>query len=85
MTKLESGSGEEKPQEKRMWFGFGNYSGQPLLQLGGDFVRDPAHMEALLKTSKKHPWSLFLYAVLGLALVMLLVMLAAWVVSLFLV
>lgn len=84
MTKLEDGQGEAKPQKKRMWFGFGNYGGQPFLQIGGGYVRDPGPVETLFKTSKEHPWSIFLYAVLGLAAVMLLVMLAAWVISLFL-
>ena len=84
MTKLESGQGEGKTQKKYMWFGFGNYGGQPFQQIGGGYVRDAGPFEKLFKTSKEQrsPWGFFVYVALGLLAVMLLVMVGAWVVSL---
>ncbi len=86
MTKLERVQGKGKTQTKYMWFGFGNYGGQPFQQIGGGYVRDPGPFEKLFKSAKEErsPASLFIYIVLGLVAVMLLVMVGAWIVSLFL-
>ena len=52
MTKLDSGQGEGKTKKKYMWFGFGNYGGQPIQQIGGGIVRDPNLLQNTLQNSE---------------------------------
>ena len=86
MTKIESGQAGERRVKKHLWFGYGNYGGLPNLQVGGGFVRDPGLFEALTGSPGKarSPLQSLLYAAGILIGVMLLVMLAAWAITLFL-
>ena len=80
MTELDKGQKADQRPKKYLWFGFGNYSGLPNLQVGGGNVRDPGLFEELLKTSKteRSPTTFFVYVAAGLIGLMALALLLAW-------
>jgi len=80
MTKLEKGPESGQSKKRYLWFGFGNYGGQPTQQIGGGFVRNPDMLE---KKGGRFSVTYFAYIAGGVILLTLLVMLVAWAISLF--
>ena len=82
---IESDKGQKTGQraKKYLWFGYGNYSGLPNLQIGGGYVRDSGLFDGLLEESKtkRSAVPFFIYAILALLGCMGFAMLLAWVAS----
>lgn len=69
-----------RSQKKYLWFGFGNYSGQPIQQIGGGIVRDPNLLEDIGSSAAgRSPLVSILAAVIGFTLF---VILLVWGISL---
>lgn len=61
-------------QKKYLWFGFGNYSAQPIQQMGGGIVRDPNLLQDTVQNSasERSPVVRIAAAVIGFTLIVLL-------------
>ena len=80
MTKFEKGQESGRSKKRYLWFGFGNYGGQPTQQIGGGYIRNPDMLE---KKGGRFSATYFAYIVAGVILLTLLAMLLAWAISLF--
>jgi hypothetical protein len=74
--KQETGQAEKK----YLWFGFGNYGGQPIQQIGGGIVRDPDLLDGI--GPSKPARSPLIYVFTALIGFTLLVLLLVWGISL---
>jgi hypothetical protein len=86
MTEVGNGQKADPRPKKHLWFGYGNYSAHPNLQIGGGSIRDPDLFAMFFKPAKKErsPMTFFIYVAVGLIGLMGLVMLFAWGLLLFL-
>jgi len=84
MTELDKGRRADQRPKKYLWFGYGNYGGQPNIQTSMGNIRDAGLFEALSKESKteRSPMTFFMYAAIAVIGLMLFVMLLAWGLSL---
>ena len=80
MTRFEKRQEPGQSKKRYLWFGFGNYGGQPTQQIGGGFIRNPDMLE---KKGGRFSRTYFAYIAGGVILLTLLVMLVAWAISLF--
>lgn len=85
MIESKDGQSEDRLRKKYLWFGFGNYGGQPIQQIGGGSVRDPDLLENLYKTpsEERSQYPYFVYIAAGLVALTLVVILVVGVISLF--
>ena len=76
----------DRRPKKYLWFGYGNYGGQPNLQIGGGNVRDPRLFEILSDNRKTDasPMTIFMWVISAVIGLTMLVMLLAWAPSLIL-
>jgi len=86
MTRQNKGQQADQPNKKYLWFGYGNYSANPNLQIGGGNIRDPGLFAMFFRTEKieRSPMIFFVYILAGLIGLAALTMLLAWGVSLLL-
>ena len=84
MTEEDKSQKEGKRKKKFLWFGYGNYGGNPNPQIGGGFIRDPGLLEETLKDTKEERPSVKTYLVnFAMALIglIILALLATWILS----
>ena len=83
MTELDKRQKADQRPQKYLWFGYGNYGGQPNIQTPVGNIRDPGLFEELSKESKaqRSLMTFFMCAAIAVIGVMVLVMLLAWGIS----
>ena len=83
MTDSDKGQNADRHPKKYLWFGYGNYGGQPTRQIPVGNVRDPGFFEELSNQpkSERSPMMFFMWATIALIGLMAFLMLLAWVVS----
>lgn len=84
MTELDKGQNADQRPKKYLWFGYGNYGGQPNIQTPAGNVRDPGLFEELSKESRteRSPMTFFVCATIAVIGLMGFVMLLSWGISL---
>jgi hypothetical protein len=84
MTELDKERKADQRSKKYLWFGYGNYGGQPNIQTPAGNIRDTGFFEELSKKTKteRSPVKVFMYATMAVIGVMVFVMLLAWGLSL---
>jgi len=86
MTELNKGQKADQRPKKYLWFGYGNYGGQPNIQTPAGNIRAPGLFEELSEESKteRSPLTLFMRVSIAVIGFTLLVMLLVWGISLIL-
>jgi hypothetical protein len=86
MTELNKGQKADQCPKKYLWFGYGNYGGQPNIQTPAGNIRAPGLFEELSEESKteRSPLTLFMRISIAVIGFTVLVMLLVWVISLIL-
>ena len=84
MTELDSGQKADRRPRKYLWFGYGNYSGQPNIQTPAGNIRDPGLFEELSEEPKTERSAITYFVGIAVAVIALtmLTMLLAWGLSL---
>ena len=84
MTEVNKERKANQRPKKYLWFGYGNYGGQPNIQTPAGNIRDTGLFEELSRKSKteRSPMTFFIYATITVIGVMVFVMLLAWGLSL---
>jgi hypothetical protein len=84
MPESDKGQKTDQRHKKFLWFGYGNYGGQPNLQIGGGYIRNPDVVEELFEEPKTERSSItfFMYVVSALIGLTAFAILFAWGISL---